>query len=191
LEIKHLCNTTLPELKELDKLAGRELTFSGIVTKAEHRIAKSGKAFGSLCLEDHHGTFDVMLFSEDYLKFKLYLQTGALLLLKGRASARTWGRDEGQMEFKISSIDLLSDAREKYITKLNLKLEAEHVDDNLVRELGQLLKASPGKCKVTFQVISQQENMAVEAPSKGLSVALSEELIRGLDSLAAVSYTLN
>jgi DNA polymerase-3 subunit alpha len=191
LEIKHLCNTTLPELKELDKLAGRELTFSGIVTKAEHRIAKSGKAFGSLCLEDHHGTFDVMLFSEDYLKFKLYLQTGALLLLKGRASARTWGRDEGQMEFKISSIDLLSDAREKYITKLNLKLEAEHVDDNLARELGQLLKASPGKCKVTFQVISQQENMAVEAPSKGLSVALSEELIRGLDSLAAVSYTLN
>ncbi len=103
-----------------DKLAGRELTFSGIVTKAEHRIAKSGKAFGSLSLEDHHGTFDLMLFSEDYLKFKLYLQTGALLLVKGRASARTWGRDEGQMEFKISSIDLLSDAREKYITKLNL-----------------------------------------------------------------------
>ncbi|MBL0034430.1 MAG: DNA polymerase III subunit alpha [Flavobacteriales bacterium] len=191
LEIKHLCNTTLPELKELDKLAGRELTFSGIVTKAEHRIAKSGKAFGSLSLEDHHGTFDLMLFSEDYLKFKLYLQTGALLLVKGRASARTWGRDEGQMEFKISSIDLLSDAREKYITKLNLKLEAERVDDNLARELGQLLKGSPGKCKVTFQVISQQENMAVEAPSKGLSVALSEELIRGLESLAAVSYTLN
>ena len=191
LEIKHLCNTTLPELKELDKLAGRELTFSGIVTKAEHRIAKSGKAFGSLSLEDHHGTFDLMLFSEDYLKFKLYLQTGALLLVKGRASARTWGRDEGQMEFKISTIDLLSDAREKYITKLNLKLEAERVDDNLARELGQLLKSSPGKCRVTFHVISQQENMAVEAPSKGLSVALSEELIRGLESLGAVSYTLN
>ena len=191
LEIKHLCNTTLPELKELDKLAGRELTFSGIVTKAEHRIAKSGKAFGSLGLEDHHGTFDLMLFSEDYLKFKLYLQTGALLLVKGRASARTWGRDEGQMEFKISTIDLLSDAREKYITKLNLKLEAERVDDNLARELGQLLKSSPGKCRVTFHVISQQENMAVEAPSKGLSVALSEELIRRLESLGAVSYTLN
>jgi DNA polymerase-3 subunit alpha len=33
LEIKHLCNTTLPELKDLDKLAGRELCFSGIVTR--------------------------------------------------------------------------------------------------------------------------------------------------------------
>jgi len=118
LEIKYLCNSTLPDLKELDKLAGRDLTFAGIVTKAEHRIAKSGKAFGTLSLEDHSGMHDFMLFSEDYLKYKLFLQTGALLLVKGRASARTWGRDEGQMEFKITSIDLLGDARDKYITKL-------------------------------------------------------------------------
>jgi hypothetical protein len=33
--------------------------------------------------------------------------------------------------------------------------------------------------------------MAIEAPSKGLSVAVSEELIRSLDALADVSYTLN
>jgi len=114
-----------------------------------------------------------------------------LMILKGRASARMWGRDEGQMEFKIISIDLLGDAREKYLTKLNVKLEAERVNDALARELGDLLKASPGKCKVTIQLVSHQENMMVEAPSKGLSVALNEDLIRGLDGLAEVSYTLN
>jgi DNA polymerase-3 subunit alpha len=191
LEIKYLCNTTLPDLKELDKLAGRDLTFAGIVTKAEHRIAKSGKPFGSLSMEDHNGTHEFMFFSEDYMKFKLYLQTGALLLVKGRAAARTWGRDEGQMELKINSIDLLGDARDKYITKLNLRLEAERINDSLARELGQLLKASPGKCRVNFQIVSPVENMAIEAPSKGLSVAVSEELIRSLDALADVSYTLN
>ncbi|MBK8947720.1 MAG: DNA polymerase III subunit alpha [Flavobacteriales bacterium] len=191
LEIKHLCNTTLPELKELDKLAGREAAFAGIVTKAEHRIAKSGKPFGSFSLEDHAGTHDFMLFSEDYMKFKLYLQTGALLFVKGRASARTWGRDEGQMEFKVANIDLLSDVREKYFTKLNLKLEAERVNDLLARELGALLKRSPGKCRVNFQIVSHQENLAIEAPSKGLSVAVSEELIRALEGLGDVAYTLN
>ncbi|MBL7983078.1 MAG: DNA polymerase III subunit alpha [Flavobacteriales bacterium] len=191
LEIKYLCNTTLPDLKELDKLAGRDLTFAGIVTKAEHRIAKSGKPFGSLSLEDHNGTHEFMFFSEDYMKFKLYLQTGALLLVKGRAAARTWGRDEGQMELKIHNIDLLGDAREKYITKLNLRLEAERINDSLARELGQLLKASPGKCRVNFQIVSPVENMAIEAPSKGLSVAVSEELIRSLDALSDVTYTLN
>ncbi|HRH71233.1 MAG TPA: DNA polymerase III subunit alpha [Flavobacteriales bacterium] len=191
LEIKYLCNATLPDLKELDKLAGRDLTLAGIVTKAEHRIAKSGKSFGTLSLEDHSGMHDLMLFSEDYLKYKLFLQTGALLLVKGRASARTWGRDEGQMEFKITSIDLLSDARDKYITKLTLKLEAERINDTLARELGQLLRTSPGKCKVNVQLISQQEKMALDAPSKGISVGLTEEFVRALDTLTDVSYTLN
>ena len=191
LEIKYLCNTTLPDLKELDKLAGRDLTFAGIVTKAEHRIAKSGKPFGSLSLEDHSGTHEFMFFSEDYMKFKLYLQTGALLLVKGKAMARTWGRDEGQMELKVYNIDLLGDAREKYITKLNLKLDADRVDDALARELGQLLKASPGKCRVSIQLVSEQEKMALEAPTKGISVAVSEDLIRSLDGLPEVSYTLN
>mgnify|MGYP006201387123 CR=1 FL=1 len=163
LEIKYLCNCTLPELKELEKLNGRDVCFAGIVTKAEHRIAKSGKPFGSFSMEDQHGSHDFMLFSEDYIKFKLYMDKGHLLLVKGRASARTWGRDEGQMEFKITNIDLLSDARDKYITKLNLKLEAERINDQLAKELGELLKASPGKCKVNFQIISQADGVAIEA----------------------------
>ncbi|MBP6698285.1 MAG: DNA polymerase III subunit alpha, partial [Flavobacteriales bacterium] len=191
LEIKHLCHNTLVQLADLKALAGRDVSFAGIVTKAEHRIAKSGKPFGSFSLEDHAGSHDFMLFSEDYMKYKLYLQQGTLLFVKGRAAERTWGRDEGQMEFKITSMDLLSDVREKYITKLNLKLEAERVDDDLARELGLLLRSSPGKCKVSFHIASPHENMVVEAPSKGLSVTVSEDLIRGLDGLAQVSWSLS
>ncbi|MEZ4806900.1 MAG: DNA polymerase III subunit alpha [Flavobacteriales bacterium] len=191
LEIKYLCNATLPDLKDLDKVAGRELTFAGIVTKAEHRIAKSGKAFGSISIEDHFGTHDFMLFSEDYMKFKLYMQQGALLLLRGRATARTWGRDEGQMEFKISNIDLLGDAREKYITKLSLLIETDRMSDNLPQELGQLLKAHPGKCKVSITLTSVQHDLVLDAPSKSLSVMPSEELLHSLAGLADVSYKLN
>ncbi len=191
IEIQYLCNCTLPELKELEKLNGRDVTLCGIVTKAEHRIAKSGKAFGSFSLEDHYGTHEFMLFSEDYLKFSLYMVPGTLLLLKGRAAARTWGRDEGQMEFKINHIDLLSDVREKYITKLNLKLDAERVTDDLAHELEALLKASPGKCKVLVQLINLSEGVSVEASTTGLNVVVSEELVRGLDGLTNVKWSLN
>jgi DNA polymerase III subunit alpha len=191
LEIKYLCNTTLPDLKDLDRLSGRDLTFAGIVTKAEHRIAKSGKPFGSLSLEDHHGTHEFMFFSEDYMKFKLYLQTGALLLVKGKAMARTWGRDEGQMELKVYNIDLLGDAREKYITKLNLIVDADRMSEVSVRELGSLLQAAPGKCKVNVILNSPSTNTTVEAASKVLQVTLSEELVRGLEGLAEVKWTLN
>ncbi|HEY0978133.1 MAG TPA: DNA polymerase III subunit alpha [Flavobacteriales bacterium] len=190
LEIKHLCNTTLPELKELDKLAGRDLTFAGIVTKAEHRIAKSGKPFGSLALEDHNGTHEFMFFSEDYMKFKLYLQTGALLLMKGKATARTWGRDEGQMELKVYNIDLLGDARDKYITKLNLKVDASRVDEASIRGLTDVLKASPGKCKVSVAVYSSPDNISVESTSKALNVSITEELTQRLNEMAELEWSL-
>lgn len=191
LEIKFLCNTTLPELKALDQLNGRDLTFCGIVTKAEHRIAKSGKPFGSLSIEDHKGTHEFMFFSEDYLKYKLYLQPGALLLLKGKATARTWGRDEGQMELKVHNIDLLSDVRDKYFTKLSLRVDADRVDDALARQLAVLLKASPGKCRVNVLVQSETEQLAVETPSRSLSVNLSEDLVRGLDALPEVKWRVH
>ncbi|MCB9183819.1 MAG: DNA polymerase III subunit alpha [Flavobacteriales bacterium] len=191
LEIKHLCHHNLSQLSDLKALEGRDVTFAGIVTKAEHRIAKSGKPFGSFSLEDHHGSHDFMLFSEDYMRFKLYLQQGTLLFVRGRASARTWGRDEGQMEFKIGSMELLSDVREKHLNRITLMLDADRATDELVKELGMLMKANPGPCKVVVQLVSKEENMAVDLPSKGIAVAISEELVRGLDGIAELSYTLN
>ncbi len=190
LEINHLCNTTLPQLQDLKPLAGREICFAGIVTKAEHRIAKSGKPFGTLSMEDHAGSHDFMLFSEDYLKHKLYLSQGTTLLVKGRAAERTWGRDEGQMEFKITSMDLLSDVREKYFTKLNLRIEAERVSDDLTRELADLLKEHPGKCKVNLSLYSTAENLTVDLPAKAATIGVSEELMNRLSAMADVDARL-
>ncbi len=79
----------------------------------------------------------------------------------------------------------------QYITKLNLKLEAERINAITAKELGEILKASPGKCKVSFQIFSNAEGMALEAPSKSLSVTLTEDVIRGLDGLPEVSYSLS
>ncbi|HNK40061.1 MAG TPA: hypothetical protein PL002_02690, partial [Flavobacteriales bacterium] len=160
------------------------------ITKAEHRIAKSGKPFGSFSLEDHNGSHDFMLFSEDYLKYKLYLQAGTLLFVKGRASERTWGRDEGQLEFKISSMDLLSDVREKYFTKLNLRIEAERVSEDMTRELASLLKEHPGKCKVNVSLFSAAENVNVELNAKGATVAVTEGLMDRLGALPDVEVRL-
>jgi DNA polymerase-3 subunit alpha len=190
LEIKHLCNTTLPELKDLDKLAGRELCFSGIVTgRAPHRQkrqtirhSRRGRPFRNP---------RVHALQRRLPEIQALPHAGTLLLMKGRASVRTWGRDEGQLEFKLANIDLLGDAREKYITKLNLKIEAERVTEQLAHDLQELLKRSPGKCAVHVQVQSPKEKLAVDAPSKGMGVALNEELLRGLDGLSEVTWALN
>ncbi|MBL0044137.1 MAG: DNA polymerase III subunit alpha [Flavobacteriales bacterium] len=190
LEIKHLCKNTLGQLADLKQLSGMDVSLAGIVTKAEHRIAKSGKPFGTFSMEDHAGSHDFMLFSEDYMKYKLYLQQGTLLYVKGRAAERTWGRDEGQMEFKITNMDLLSDVREKYFTKLSLRMEAERVSEDMSRELAALLKEHPGKCKVTVSLFSAAENLNVDVLAKVAAVDVSEELMLRLAALTNVEVKL-
>ena len=190
LEIKHLCKNTLGQLTDLKHLVGLEASFVGIVTTAEHRIAKTGKPFGSFSIEDHNGSHDFMLFSEDYMKYKLYLQQGTLLFVKGRAAERTWGRDEGQLEFRISSMDLLSDIREKYFTKLSLRMEAERVNEDMTRELAAVFKEHPGKCKVSVSLYSPAENLNVELNAKGTSVAVTEALMDRLGAMADVEVKL-
>lgn len=191
LVIKHLCNAQLPQLQDLKSVVGRELCMAGIVTKAEHRIARSGKAFGSFSLEDHHGKHDFMLFSEDYMKFKIFLEAGTLLLVKGRAMERTWGRDEGQIEFKISSINLLSDAREKYITKLVLQMDAARVDDALNHELTNILADHKGNCQVLISLVDNQEHFKVDVLSKARQVNITTELADRLDAVAGIHWTLS
>ena len=190
LEIKHLCNVTLPQLQDLAPIANRELAFPGIVTRAEHRVSKNGKPFGSMSLEDHHGSHDFMLFGEDYLKFKHYLVPGTLLFVKARATERTWGRDEGQLELKVSQIDLLGDVREKYITALRISCEAERLNADLVELLTSTLKKNPGTCQLKLALTSTEEHFSVELPSKGLNVGVSEELINALEQIPEVSYAL-
>lgn len=190
-ELKHLCNTTLDKLGDLRALAGRELGFAGIVTRADHRIAKSGKPFGSFTIEDHSGTQEFMLFSEDYLKYKVYLVQGTLLYLKARAQERTWGRDEGQMELKITAMDVLSDVREKYVNRLKLSVDADRMDEGATQRVAELLRNHPGKCKVSVNLTSAEEKLSVELAATAVSVSVSNELVQALEALPNVIWSLS
>ncbi|MCO5273921.1 MAG: DNA polymerase III subunit alpha [Flavobacteriales bacterium] len=191
LTIRYLCNTRLPQLEDPASLMGRELCMAGIVTKAEHRIARSGKNFGTFTLEDQEGKHDFMLFSEDYVKFGMYLQTGILLLVKGRTEKRTWGRDEGQVEFKIASIDLLSDAREKYLTKLTVQIEAARVNAQLSQELAEIFSLNTGNCRVIVSLLDREEQFHVDVPCKTKQINMTADLANRLDALADVKWTLS
>ena len=62
--------------------------------------------------------------------------------------------------------------------------------DAIAQELGTLLKGSPEKCKVNLQLVSKHENIAIDAPSKSLTVTVTEELVRGLDGITEVELSL-
>lgn len=189
-EIDNFCRGDLSYLANMDKYKGKELRLAGIVTKAEHRVSKGGKPFGSLSMEDYFDDFRFMLFGEDYMKFKHLLEPGTMLFLSGRVQNRKWGNQD-ELEFKVTSIELLSELRQKVTDSVTIQLPLEAVTEQLIEDLESWLKSSKGDCKVKFKVLDAEEKIALELPSSLGKVDLSPEMIEKLDRMPELEYAVN
>jgi DNA polymerase-3 subunit alpha len=190
LEIDSFTNATLTALNDLDALKGKnELRLAGSVASFAHRTTKTGKPFGTLTMEDYHGTFTFFLFGEDYVKFKQYFMTGWFLFINGGVAQKKWG-NENELEFKINSISLLSEVRGRMIKGLKVNINLDDLTLDLMEKLETITAKYKGDAKLYIEVLDQQENISLELFSKKIKVDPSAELIKELKLLPEVAYKI-
>ena len=188
VEIDKLSSHPLVELKELKALKGVELKVAGVVASANHRMSKAGKPFGSFIIEDFSGFIEIPLFGENYLNYKKYLEAGYYLYIKGRVDNR-WGKED-DFEFKISSIEMLTDVREKYIKNISVEIDLERLDDQFISLIFDKIKGNDGTASLNFIVTNRKEQMAISMRSSKYKVSLTNEMLQILDDLG-LTYKLN
>jgi DNA polymerase-3 subunit alpha len=190
LEIDSFTNTTLTALTDLDALKGRnEVRMAGSVSSFAHRTTKNGKPFGTLTLEDYHGSFNFFLFGEDYVKFKQYFMTGWFLFLSGAVVQKKWG-SENELEFKINSITLLSEIRGKLIKGLKVNINLNDLTYEVMEKLEAISSKYKGDAKLYIEVVDQQENISLELFSKKFTIDPSAELIKELKTMPELAYKI-
>jgi DNA polymerase III subunit alpha len=188
LEIESFTNTPLTALADLDGLKGRnELRMAGSVSTFAHRTTKNGKPFGTLTLEDYHGSFTFFIFGDDYVKFKQYFMTGWFLFLTGKVEQKKWG-NENEVEFKINSISLLSEVRGKMIKGLKVNINLDDLTYDLMEKLEAITSKYKGDAKLYIEVNDQRENITLELFSKKYTIDPSAEMIQELKQLPEVVY---
>ena len=188
VEIDKLSSHPLVELKELKALKGVELKVAGVVASANHRMSKAGNPFGSFIIEDFSGFIEIPLFGENYLNYKKYLEAGYYLYIKGRVDNR-WGKED-DFEFKISSIEMLTDVREKYIKNISVEVDLERLDDQFISLIFDKIKGNDGTASLNFIVTNRKEQMAISMRSSKYKVSLTNEMLQILDDLG-LTYKLN
>ena len=188
VEIDKLSSHPLVELKELKSLKGVDLKVVGVVASANHRMSKAGKPFGSFVIEDYSGFIEIPLFGENYLNYKKYLEAGYYLYIKGRVDNR-WGKED-DFEFKISSIEMLTDVREKYIKNISVEVDLERLDDQFISLIFDKIKGNDGTASLNFIVTNRKEQMAISMRSSKYKVSLTNEMLQILDDLG-LTYKLN
>lgn len=209
-EIKHFCHNRVRDLQLINKvkaseveeevlldfnrIKNKEVVIGGIVAAANHRIAKSGKPFGSFIIEDYSDSFEIMVFGEDYIKFKGYLQEGLFVQIRGLVQERF--KQVGNWGFELKHIQLLSDLRDKMAKSFTIQLPLHLLNDKLVEHVHTLvestkLEGAESNCQLKFKILDMQDELAIEMPAKSIRINLTNEFLDGLEKLEGINYRLN
>jgi DNA polymerase-3 subunit alpha len=165
------------EIKESNTLVSANLNKSfriaGLVIDAQHRVTKTGRNFGSLTIEDFTGKTEMMLWSDDYVKFQNYLEKGKNLLVHGNFKQRY---NADQYEFKVTGICLLETAKQMLTKNLEIKVEPASLTKEFVQFFEKNIKANPGKSSIKFNIYEPTENLEVKMYTLEKGFTMNEEM---------------
>lgn len=180
--------------ERFERLKNKELSIGGMVSSANHRIAKSGKPYGSFLFEDYSEQFEITLFGDDYLKFKPYLNEGLFLYLKGRVQER-YGK-KGDWEFKVNNVQLLTDVRDKLTKSMTITCYLSDLNEQLLGSIVEIIETNSKtdlqkNCELKIKVVDQEQGISMEMPSRKCKVSPTNELLQALEQLKGISFRLN
>ena len=194
IEMATFCRNKLPELKNMEKMVGKEFSFGGMISMVNHRVSKTGKPFGNFTLEDYHGTQEFVLFGEDYVKNKLHMTIGYFIFVRGKVIENRWN-DSVRIEFKITNLQLLSEMREKMLKSITLNVPLKDISDSFIKHLESLVKENTkekeGTCYLRINVMDAEDGIQLTLPSRKVRVNPDNSFLSTLQNMPNVTYKLN
>ncbi len=190
-ELKYFNIDTLEDFNEI-KLSktlmasnmNKVFRLAGLVSSAQHRTTKTGKSFGILSIEDFTGKTEIPLWSDEYMKFKDYLEPGKNILITGNFKEQNW--KPGEYEFKINGIRLLETAKEQLTKSLELSMSVRDISSDFVEFIDNNLKEHPGKASLKLNVIEPLESISITLLSGNSGITLNDELTAYLMNMPEV-----
>ena len=125
----------------------------GLVIGVRVLVNKRGRRWALVTLDDKSARMDIRLFPDDYDTFADLLVTDAVLVCKGQVSTDDYS---GGITMTARDIMTISDARETYITSLDLRINKDHIQTDFVKQFTQILSPyKEGTCPL--RVFYQRE----------------------------------
>ena len=182
-EMKYYCPAKLESLKTLEQYVNKNLTFGGIITNVQHRVAKNGKGWASFLLEGYDESYEFKIFGDDYMKNRYYLVPNSFTYMKigikeGWADKETGKKGEPRLQFL--DFKLLQDVFDNFAKKLIIHLNIKDLQSDLIHRLSTLFQDNKGDNSVTFEVMEIEKiKIQVETPPAIIEV---EEVVFEEDS---------
>ena len=192
MELRYGCNTHMADFKEIDEIRGREIGTGGIVTAFRQGMTKTGRPFGSITVEDYSGSFEFMLFGNDFIEYNKYMIKDLFVYLRGSVKERgsDWKfkkeRDPSEpikWEFKLSKIEELHSVKGTLIHSISITIDVNQVTDELISDLKALAfdHSIAGKTLLYFYVADEASQTNVKLFARSKSIYVTKPFIHYLE----------
>ncbi len=198
LEIKYFTNRSINDVYNLTPLVGLDLSFGCIVTEAANIISqKDGSPYGRMTLEDYKGSYELVLYGDQYQTFKNYFQKDLFLYITGRvqqivSKAKGEGKEPRTYEkFRINSISLLNEVLDTKTRSISFHVALKDVTPALCDKLKEAGKRNHGSASVGLVVEDYEAGRQLRMKSMNMMVK-PKEFIHALQTMPEVfSIRLN
>ncbi|HEY9362948.1 MAG TPA: DNA polymerase III subunit alpha, partial [Chitinophagaceae bacterium] len=189
-EIKHFGITSIQAFNEFKETAatqtnaGRTLRVLALVADAQHRVSRQGNKFGSFIIEDYSGKAELVLFSEDYMKFNTFLVPGTSVFITGHFKQRY---NNAAFEFKVQSVSLAESIKKILTKQLQIDVHPAAVTENMVQFFEHNIRNHPGKSVLRFNIIEPENNNKVSLLTLSEGFEMNDEMTAFLENNPALN----
>jgi len=143
-EIKKYASSRLVSMQPTGR--DRQAVAVGLVIGVRVLVNKRGRRWALVTLDDKSARMDVRLFPDDYDNFAELLETDAILVCSGQVSFDDYS---GGNTMTARDIMTITDARENYVTSLDLQLNRATIGDDFIEQFTHILTPhKEGTCPV-------------------------------------------
>lgn len=158
-EMKYFCNAKLEALKSLEQHVNKNLSFGGIISNVQHKVAKNGKGWASFLLEGYDESYEFRIYGEEYLKFRHFLISNNFTFIKVMVK-EGWVNQEGKKgepRLQFQTIQYLQDVLPSFAKKLIIQFNIAEMQENMLETLQQIFAGNRGDHTIQFEVMELEK----------------------------------
>ena len=160
----------------------------GIITAAEQRISQKGNPYGRYVLTDYTGTYEFALFGNAYSQFAHMMLKDLYVLVTGvvqqKGAGQKWFREakdeEAEFEFVVQNVTMLNEVQEKRTEGLNIRLNLEMINNELIDELADEIKANRGNGRLHVSIFNPMNRHQVALTSRSHAIHVTPRFYKWL-----------
>ena len=156
---------TVAQLLDSDLEDGSVVTVAGLVTQANHRVARnSGNPYAQVAIEDFSGEIQVMFLGRSYTEHQALLQTDTIVGLRGRVQRRDDQITLHAQQAKL--LDIQPQSQPRWEGPFILSVPEYYATAEVLTSLDRALEAHPGDHEVRLRLIGSQAARVFSLPRR-------------------------